>query len=194
MTERAVARADLPPTLDRDPERHLSQLWQQGQRPDVHRFLATAGPLSVAEVAPVLAVDQRQRWQQGERVPAEAYLQHHPVLQAEAERALELVYGEFLLREELGEAPVLAEYLQRFPQYAARLRQQVDLHRALAAGPTYIEPVAAAWGVLVMSIRPAEEDLQLLSRAAWEARARPDDRPAAGQLLHKYPDLWAVPA
>jgi serine/threonine protein kinase len=49
------------------------------------------------------------------------------------------------------------------------------------------------WGVLEMTIRPAEEDLQLLSKAVWEDRTSPNDRPAAGRLLHKYPDLHAIP-
>jgi hypothetical protein len=77
--------------------------------------------------------DQRRRWQRGDRVPAEAYLQSEPDLRADADQALELVYGEFLLREELGDTPTLDEYVRRFPQLAVRLRQQVEFHRALAA-------------------------------------------------------------
>src|SRR5262249_46364053 len=38
---------------------------------------------------------------------------------------------EFLLREEGGEEPSAHDYLQRFPDCASRLRQQLDLHRAL---------------------------------------------------------------
>jgi hypothetical protein len=56
----------------------------------------------------------------------------HPGLALDPEKALELVYGEFLAREALGQAPTLDEYLRRFPQYASRLRQQVRLHQALA--------------------------------------------------------------
>jgi hypothetical protein len=97
------------------------------------RAADAAGVSSLAGVVSVLAVDQRQRWQRGERVPAEAYLQLYPDLEADAERALELIYGEFLLREALGETPNLEEYVERFPRYAARLRQQVQLHRALAS-------------------------------------------------------------
>ncbi len=53
------------------PDQDLWQLWRQGQRPDVRAFLAGAGNLSLAQVAAVLAVDQRERWQSGERIPAE---------------------------------------------------------------------------------------------------------------------------
>jgi serine/threonine-protein kinase len=124
----------VPPdsTLAREPEDRLAQLWRRGQRPDVWQFLTAAGDLPPDQVVAVLAVDQRERWLAGERRPAEAYLEHCPTLGADGERALELVYGEFLLREELGEEPAPDEYLRRFPQFAARLAQQVEVHRAMA--------------------------------------------------------------
>jgi serine/threonine-protein kinase len=130
MTERATPRPEA--TLERDPERRLSLLWRQGQRPDVQQFLAAAGDLSLEQVAAVLAVDQRERWQAGESIRAEVYLQRYPAIAADVERALELVYGEFLLREERGEEPAPDEFLRRFPAYVARLRQQFELHQALA--------------------------------------------------------------
>jgi WD40 repeat protein len=114
----------------RQPDVQLEELWRQGQRPDVRDFLA--GVSSLAGVVGVLAVDQRQRWQRGERVPAEEYLRLHPGLAADAEKALELIYGEFLLREARGETPDVEEYVRRFPAHATRLRQQLQLHRALA--------------------------------------------------------------
>jgi serine/threonine-protein kinase len=129
------------PALRRDAAEHLLQLWRQGQRPDVDGFLAAAGPLSPQELAAVLRVDQRARWQAGERVPAESYLRRYAALEAEPDSAVDLIYGEFLLREKRGEAPALDEYLWRFPEHAAALRPQIELHRALAS-----EPEAAAGG------------------------------------------------
>jgi serine/threonine protein kinase len=82
----------------------------------------------------VLRVDQRERWQIGEPVPAESYLQDYPALQTDVEHAVELVYAEFLVREEQGEVPTLEEYVARFPRYADRLRIQIELHRALEPG------------------------------------------------------------
>ena len=67
-------------------------------------------------------------------VPAEHYLQRYPALGGDPEAAVALAYGEFLAREEAGEAPATEEYLQRFPALAARLRVQLELHSAL--GPT----------------------------------------------------------
>jgi serine/threonine protein kinase len=118
----------------KDPTEQFRRLWRQG-RPDVRQFLAGADGLSLAQVVAVLRADQEARWQAGEGVPAEAYLAMHPALPLDLEKALELVYGEFLLREGLGQAPTLDEYLGRFPQYAPRLEQQVRLHQALADHP-----------------------------------------------------------
>src|SRR5262245_24872194 len=106
-----------PPSFRPEPAAHRWQLLRQGQQPEVSPILADTAQLSLEQLATLLAVDQWERWRRGERVPAEAYLQQYPALQTDLERALELVYGEFLLREECGEAPALEEYLQRFPQY-----------------------------------------------------------------------------
>ena len=117
------ARAAESPDTRADPAQQLWLLWRQGQRADVRDFLDRAGPLTPPQVAAVLLVDQRERWLSGERLPAEDYLPWYPTLRADLEYAVELIYGEFLLREELGEGPTPAEYLGRFPQYASRLRQ-----------------------------------------------------------------------
>jgi eukaryotic-like serine/threonine-protein kinase len=115
----------------KDPAYQLWQLWQRGERPDVGEFLAGQEGLSLTQCLGVLRVDQQQRWLHGERVTAEDYLQRCFFLHDHAEQALDLVYCEFLLREQLGEAPELDEYAARFPQFAEPLRLQVELHRAL---------------------------------------------------------------
>jgi hypothetical protein len=98
----------------------------------VDAFLAQAGPLSPAQAAVVLRVDQRRRWRAGEPVPAEAYLERHPAVAADPELAVDLIFNEVLLREGLGQRPDPDDYPRRFPAYADLLRQQIDLHRALA--------------------------------------------------------------
>ena len=57
----------------------------------------------LAELVGELRAEQRRRWMEGDRVPVEDLLEQNPRLLADTERALELVYGEVLLREELGE-------------------------------------------------------------------------------------------
>jgi WD40 repeat protein/serine/threonine protein kinase len=78
--------------------------------------------------------EQRRRWQRGDRIPVEAFLQRQPGLQADTETILDLIYNEFLLREERGEEPQPAEYLQRFPHLATPLQVQFEVDRALAPG------------------------------------------------------------
>ncbi len=143
--------SDLPAsTLDPqvsspEPARELEDLWQQGQRPDVREFLQRVGNVSPEQVVRILSVDQWERWQQGERVPAEAYLQMHPGLAGAPEEAFDLVYGEFLLREELGEQPTIDHFLQRFPQYTSHLQRQAKVHEAIESGsapePTVVTPM-----------------------------------------------------
>jgi WD40 repeat protein len=129
----------IPSASGEDAADRLWRLWRDGPPPDLDAFLAQAGPLRAGELAAVLRADQRARWQAGERVPAECYLRRYAGLETEPDSALDLIYGEFLLREKRGEAPALEEYLWRFPEHAAALRPQVELHRALApaaeAGP-----------------------------------------------------------
>ena len=43
--------------------------------------------------------------------------------------AIDLIFAEYLLREEQGERPPLEEFLGRFPQHADELKLQIELHR-----------------------------------------------------------------
>lgn len=114
------------------PVEALERLWQQGQRPDPFQFLAKSGPCTPDVAAAVLAHDQWQRWHVGQRVPAEEYLRRWPALVTAPKAALDVIYGEFLVRQALGEQPPTAEYLARFPQFAASLREQFALFQVLA--------------------------------------------------------------
>jgi WD40 repeat protein len=112
------------------------------QAPDIREWLRQAGDLSVTEVVDALQHDQLQRWRHGERVPAETYLQilsqqrpPESTTPADTEEALDLIYAEFLLRRQRGEAPPLDEYLWRFPRYAPQLRLLVELEQQLESGP-----------------------------------------------------------
>jgi hypothetical protein len=105
--------------------------WRAGAAGDVRAFLAGAGPLPPEQVVAVLLVEQRERWQRGQRVPAETYLAWCGDVRASAEAAVELIFGEFLLRRRRAEAPQLGEYGVRFPQHADWLAKQVALHEVL---------------------------------------------------------------
>src|SRR5262245_48462732 len=77
-----------------------------------------------------LANDLVERWQRGERVPAEAFLQRHPNLDKDA--AFELILTEVVLRQEFGDPASIDEFVWRFPQFADRLHRHFALHVGLA--------------------------------------------------------------
>ena len=67
--------------------------------------------------------EQRRQWLRGNRVPAEDYLCALGP-QCSAEERFDIIYGEIMLRREIGPPPTLAEYQNRFPEFAARLARQ----------------------------------------------------------------------
>ncbi len=89
---------------------------------------------TIAALVDGLLEDQRRRWRAGERVGAESYFAQHPELLAEAQDALQLLYNEMILREEIGDAAHLDEYLRRFPQFAEQLPRLLEVHQALESG------------------------------------------------------------
>ncbi|HLJ93473.1 MAG TPA: protein kinase, partial [Gemmataceae bacterium] len=78
-----------------------------------------------------LLLDQRRRWQAGDRMWLEIYLQKYPSLQTKADNLLELLYHEVVLREEQGENPTLEEYERRFPEHAEAIHLHFEVHEAL---------------------------------------------------------------
>ena len=114
-----------------DPARQFWSLWRQGQQPTVEDFLARTGIRDPEQIVTVLRVDQAERCRLGQWVPAEAYLDAFPAVRDHAECAVDLVFAEYLLREERGERPPLEEFLGRFPQYAGELKLQIELHQAM---------------------------------------------------------------
>jgi serine/threonine-protein kinase len=121
-------RLTTPDALE-TPVEPLWQRWRQDRCPD---FLGPdAGGPSDEEALGVLRFDQCQQWRAGVRIPAEFYVQSFTVLRTDPDQALVLIYGEYLLRQELGESPALDEYVRRFPDHSDRLRRQDEFHRAV---------------------------------------------------------------
>src|SRR5579871_3430541 len=86
-----------------------------------------------------LLADQRSRWRRNERIPIEAYLPEHSWLQSHDEALLDLIFQEIVLREQLGEAPKVEEYADRFPRLAQSLEMQFEVDRALQQDLTELE-------------------------------------------------------
>jgi WD40 repeat protein len=155
-----------------DPARRLSQLWRQGVRPRVEDFLAQAGVSDPAVVVTVLRVDQWERQRLGQWIPAESYLDAFPSVRDDPERAVDVVFAEYLLREQLGESPSPSEYVRRFPQHAGQFKLQVELHRAMQEHACCQWP--ATWG--------EGQPLQSANR-------RTDSEAAAAHEFKEYPDI-----
>jgi eukaryotic-like serine/threonine-protein kinase len=75
--------------------------------------------------------EQRAGWRRGERALVEMILKRQPLLSADREATLDLIYNEIMLREESGERPQLEEYRERFPHLAAALAVQFEVEHAL---------------------------------------------------------------
>ncbi len=108
---------------------------------DLADLVAGCGALPLPRLVEALRADQARRWRSGRPLPAEAYLGAFPALAASAEDALVLVWGEAVLRFEVGEAPCQEEYRDRFPHHADTLALQFDLRRHL--GPSSDAPTVA---------------------------------------------------
>jgi tetratricopeptide (TPR) repeat protein len=85
-------------------------------------------------LAALLRAEQRARWQLGDPVRVEAFLQRHPELASDTDGVLDLIYNEVVLREKAGEMPQLAEYLERFADLTEPLRLLFEVHGALERG------------------------------------------------------------
>jgi serine/threonine protein kinase/tetratricopeptide (TPR) repeat protein len=101
-------------------------------------------PIASRQDALSLVERHRQCWRDGERLSVEAFLKEFPPLTQDDDELLDLIYNEVVLREEHGESPELDEYLRRFPQYSAELRDQFEVHRALQSGSPFSVNLSSA--------------------------------------------------
>jgi len=126
------------------PAQQLEDLWRHGQRPNIEEFLHRQENLNADQIIAILGVDQWHRWHGGERVPAEFYLQLHPALTAAWAGSFELVSAEFRIRKELGENPHVEEFLERFPQFTAKLHKiEAELNPSYPPQTTNLNTPAA---------------------------------------------------
>src|SRR5262249_61364769 len=99
-------------------------------------YLAKAGKLNAADAAAVICADQRLRWAAGARPTAQSYLNVHSALLKTPAAALDVVFNEYLLREQFGPPPSLDEFARRYPALADELGAQVAFHAAIGGAVT----------------------------------------------------------
>jgi len=166
-------------------------------------FLSRVAATSRKRWAQLLREDQVRRWQIGERVTVEAYLQHLSELAEAPDILIDLIYGEFLLREEAGERPQADEYLQRFPAQAEALRRQFAVHAVFAQAPVsgQIQQLPTTSPRDILPQVPGYELIDELGRGGcgvvYRARQKVLKRIVALKMIHRRPRWsrsWPVPS
>ncbi|MDG3006686.1 serine/threonine-protein kinase [Paludisphaera mucosa] len=101
-------------------------------------------PLSVVERSACLAglvkADLRRRFDLGEAPAVWEYLEEIPQLREADARMLSLVYEEFCLREEHGDAPDVESFCDRYPAWKDSLISQLGYHRILSKAAGLVPP------------------------------------------------------
>ena len=112
--------------------RGYEEAWQRaelaGSRLDPAEFLSrlrAGGEVPGARLA-ILRTDLSLRWDAGDRVSALWYLDRFPDLGEDC--LVALIYEEFCLLEEDGQAPETADFLARYSALAEPLRRVLDIH------------------------------------------------------------------
>jgi hypothetical protein len=102
--------------------------------------------IGLPDLVELLRLEQKRRWQEGDRVFFDTYLNLHPRLLADRTSVLQMVYNEVLLRESAGETPQLEEYVRRLPQFGDQLTPLFEVHRAIEStvAKSRLEPALAS--------------------------------------------------
>src|SRR5262245_58569089 len=95
---------------------------------------------SLQRLASRLLDEQRARWEGGEPAPVEDYLRQYPELHADPEAVVDLIYQEVLLQKETGRVVRLGDFIRRFPDHEAELRDQFELDEVLES-PSLRKPL-----------------------------------------------------
>jgi eukaryotic-like serine/threonine-protein kinase len=118
--------------------RKYEQEWRDselpGRKPDLREFLSQAG---AAVDGPgvrlaLLRADMTLRWDAGEKVEAQWYLDRYRDLGEDT--IVALIYEEFCLREEDQENPDPADYVARYSQVAVALGRVLEIHELVGSG------------------------------------------------------------
>src|SRR5262245_10632019 len=80
----------------------------------------------------------------GGRCRAEQFFAAFPLLGCQEDLAVELIYTEFVAREELGQRPTPEEYYARFGHLRERLERQLQVHELLRETLIEEEPAPAS--------------------------------------------------
>jgi serine/threonine protein kinase len=122
LVERAVL--SLEQEWRRHGEVRLEQFW-----PDRCRAEGIDPTDSMAILAELIKADLRLRFDGGQSPTVASYLEQFPKLCQTDSRVLSLIYEEFCLREESGDAPDVESFCGRYPRWKDSLVAQLKYHR-----------------------------------------------------------------
>jgi WD40 repeat protein/tRNA A-37 threonylcarbamoyl transferase component Bud32 len=95
------------------------------------RFVVEREALSPQALAAQICRQIEMKLRAGGECLAETYLEKFPAVADDPDLAVDVIYTEFLTREEMGQQPQLQRYRTRFPEYAQALTEQIGFHQAL---------------------------------------------------------------
>jgi hypothetical protein len=75
-----------------------------------------------------------RRWQAGEDFSAGKYFQENPEVGEDPRLAVDVIFCEMVLREQAGDGFRVGDYLACYPEHAAALRRQWEVHLACGEG------------------------------------------------------------
>src|SRR6516165_2559813 len=125
--------AQTPPAAATDVETLLNrfdQAWRAGTPPTINEFLPSASAMTSAArrelLEELVKIDLEYRWRSQSRAGKpwllEQYVQKHPELGPLNQLSVELISGEYWVRQHWGDRPTHQEYVTRFTQQASKLR------------------------------------------------------------------------
>jgi serine/threonine protein kinase len=134
---------------------------------DIAAFLADHLDYPARQRMDVLLYDQVRGWESGGARKVEDYLAEFPEIQRDRTFIVDLIYNEYLRRQDRGESPDIAEFYARFPDFRQDLEPQFLIARMIGADSSEIQ-ASDAQADAVSDVRPGVED-----EAAKENRADP---------------------
>ena len=145
----ASARAGHgPDRVDRDVDL-LEEEWQRHGEVSLERFWQNdrakdSGSLldRLTHLAALIKSDLRCRFARGQTAAVAQYLDRFPDLHQAHSRIISLIYEEYCLRQEKGEAPDAEAFCDRYPDWKDSLLSQLQYHRLLSQAAGLTTPTA----------------------------------------------------
>jgi serine/threonine protein kinase len=162
---------------------HFDQAWRSDTPPRIDDYLTRLASSAGQEaerrriLEDLVKIDLEYRWR---RTPSgskpwtlEEYVKQHPQLGPVQDLSLDLIAGEYLVRNLWGDRPRQAEYFQRFPRHGARLLTELAKVDAEVAGELNrkANPVSTGLTPPSVSRAPVQTQVTLAELLAFLSRA-----------------------